>query len=233
LLPSKRIVLARHATPEGELQLQQLPLPDGSIAFEIISNGVFLMASYNQISERALARCVLETIPAAPDTGQRVLVGGLGMGFSLQETLNYKVAAVDVVEINPHIVDWNRTYFAPLNGDALGDPRIRLIQDDLYTLLWASPATTYDAILLDVDNGPSWLVDKRNVRLYTFEALKRWLAILIPGGSFAVWSAQREAEFSARLQAVFPHTEEIPITTPNQKGEPVEYFIYRAAKSSV
>lgn len=232
MLPSERIVLARHATPNGEIQLQQRPLSDGSVVLEIISNGIFLMANYNQISERALARCAFAAIPATSNIYQRVLVGGLGMGFSLQETLNYKVVAVDVVEIDPHVVDWNRTYFAPLNGDVLADSRVNVVQDDLYTILHTSPATTYDVILLDVDNGPSWLVDEMNERLYTLAALERWLAMLITGGSFAVWSAQPEPEFLVRLQTIFPQAEEIPITAPNQKSKPVEYFIYRATKSS-
>lgn len=206
-------------------------MPDGSLAFEIISNGVFLMASYNQISERALARCVFETIPADSNTDRRVLVGGLGMGFSLRQTLDYEVAAVDVVEINPYIIEWNRTYFTPLNETVLTDPRVRLIQSDLYAILCASPVATYHAIMLDVDNGPSWLVDEANERLYTLEALRAWSAMLRPGSSFAVWSAQREAEFLVRLQTIFSRAEEIPITAPNQKGEPEEYFIYRATKS--
>ena len=233
MLPSERIILARHMTPNGEIQLQQRSLPDSSLAFEIISNGVFSMASYNQTSEVALARCALETIPIVSNTARRILVGGLGMGFTLQETLNYKVTAIDVVEISPHIVDWNRVYFASLNRGVLADPRVRLIQADLYTFLCTSPATTYHAILLDVDNGPSWLVDEKNARLYTPEALERWSAMLIPGGSFAVWSAQHEAEFLASLRAIFPHAEETLITVPNQKGEPIEYFIYGATKSSV
>ena len=232
MLPSERIILARYTTPNGEIQLQQRPLPDGSLAFEIISNGVFLMASYNQISERALARYTLESVSNESKTDQRVLVGGLGMGFTLQETLSYEVAAVDVVEINPHIVDWNQTYFSSLNEDVLAEPRVRLIQDDLYTLLYTTQLATYDAILFDVDNGPSWLVDEANARLYTGEALKRWSALLIPGGSFAVWSAQRELEFLGRLQDIFPQAEEIPINVPDHKNELVENFIYQATKSS-
>jgi spermidine synthase len=228
-LPSERVVLARHVTPGGEIQLQQRPLPDGSPAFEIISDGVFLMASYNQASARALAQHGLGAVKTGPRTAQRelrVLVGGLGMGFTLQEALSGDVAAVDVVEISPYIVEWNRTHFAALNGDALADPRVGLIQDDLSTLLWTS-TKSYHAVLLDVDNGPSWLAHPDNARLYSLEALKRWSAMLTPGGSFAVWSAQPEPEFLGRLEAVFPRAQEIPVLDPDDKTEPVEYFIYR------
>jgi spermidine synthase len=229
-LPSERVVLARHVTPGGEIQLQQRPLPDGSPAFEIISDGVFLMASYNQGSGRALARHALEAVETGPDSEQRelrILVGGLGMGFTLQETLTRDVASVDVVEISPYIIEWNRTHFAPLNGDVLADPRVRLIQDDLYTVLYTSSTAAYLAILLDVDNGPSWLAHEKNARLYTYEALERWSALLNPGGTFTVWSAQPEPEFLERMQTIFSRAEEISILAPNHQQEPLEHFIYR------
>jgi len=165
----------------------------------------------------------------ASGSGLRVLVGGLGMGFTLQETLSRNVASVDVVEVSPYIIEWNRTYFAPLNADALADPRVRLVQDDLYTVLRASPTAAYHAILLDVDNGPSWLAHENNARLYTLAALERWSALLVPEGSFAVWSAQPEPEFLERLQTVFGQAEELSVADRNQEDAPVEYFIYRGA----
>jgi spermidine synthase len=228
-MPSERVVLARHTTPNGEIQLQQRPLPNGSLAFEIISDGVFLMASYNQGGERALARYALEAAKTDPASELRVLVGGLGMGFTLQEALTHGVARVDVVEISPYIIEWNRTHFAPLNGDALADPRVRLVQDDLYHVLWTSPTAIYHAILLDVDNGPSWLAHPDNARLYTRQALERWAALLVPGGRLAVWSAQLEPDFLNRMKAVFYRAEEMPILAPDHKNEPVESFIYVAA----
>jgi spermidine synthase len=228
---AERVVLDRHVTPRGEIQLQRRPLPDGSAAFEIISNGVFLMASYNQVSERALARYALEgveTSQGAEGAELRVLVGGLGMGYTLAETLRRDVAWVDVVEHSPYIIAWNRTYFAPLNSHALADPRVRLVQDDLYNLLCTSPTPTYQAIVLDVDNGPSWLAHEDNARLYALEALERWAAMLASGGCFSVWSAQPEPEFLERMGAVFGRAEEISVLAPNHKNEPMEYFIYRA-----
>lgn len=226
-LPSGRVILARHTTPGGEIQLQQRPLPDGSLAFEIISDGVFLMASYNQASERALARYALDALESGPASGRRLLVGGLGMGFTLQESLGRDVAAVDVVEISPHIIEWNRIHFAALNGDVLADPRVRLIRDDVYNLLPASPRPTYDTIVLDVDNGPSWLAHPANARLYTAQALERWAAWLMPGGAFAVWSAQAEPTFLERMRTAFGRTEELPLLVPGHTREPVEHFVYR------
>jgi spermidine synthase len=228
-VPSERVVLVRHLTPSGEIQLQQRSLPDGSLAFEIISDGVFLMASYSQASERALAHQALGAVKTDPGSELRVLVGGLGMGFTLQEALNVGVASVDVVEKSPYIVDWNRTVFAPLNGDALADPRVRLIQDDLYTFLCTHATPAYHAILLDVDNGPSWLAHPDNARLYSLQALERWSAILTPGGGLAVWSAQPEPEFLQRMGAIFGRAEEITIVAPDTRGEQVEHFIYWGA----
>ena len=230
-VPSQRIVLARHTTPTGEIQLQQRPLAgqrplaDATLAFEIIVDGVFLMASYNQASERALARYALDAWPDA-QADLCLLIGGLGMGFTLQEALSFpRVAGVDVVEMSPHIVAWNRTHFAPLNNHALTDSRVTLIQADLYTML--ATQTQYHAILLDVDNGPSWLAHPHNARLYTSDALQRWAALLVSGGCLVVWSAQREPEFLTRLRQVFGRAEEITVAATNEKGV-VEHFIYRA-----
>ena len=231
-VPSQRIVLARHTTPTGEIQLQQRPLADGALAFEIIVDGVFLMASYNQASERAVARYALDALPDA-QSALRLLVGGLGMGFTLQQALsNERVAAVDVVEISPHIVEWNHTHFAPLNGHALADPRVNLLQDDLYVVLKAQAERNvqYHAILLDVDNGPSWLAHEDNARLYTAEALQHWSTLLVPGGCLAIWSAQREPEFLERLGMVFKQAEEVPFEVTGQKGL-VEQFVYQAVKA--
>jgi spermidine synthase len=215
-VPSQRVVLARHNTPTGDIQLQQRPLDNNRLAFEIIVDGVFLMASYNQTGERTLARFALNALlPQFNQSGIRVLVGGLGMGFTLQETLSAdQVTAVDVVELSPYIIEWNQSHFAALNNEALSDLRVQLIQGDVYAVLEIQ--VQYHTILLDVDNGPSWLSHPANSRLYTTETLRRWFDLLVPGGCFAVWSAQREPEFLVRLKGVFSRAEEYLLETPNQ-----------------
>ncbi len=228
ILQPERVILARHTTTTGEIQLQQRTLTNGSLAFEIISNGVFLMASYNQVSERALVQVALQTLQIDTSEAWPCLIGGLGMGFTLQEALYTGATTIDVVEIDAHIIDWNQSYFAQLNGQALTDKRVQLIQDDLYSVLLTSPVSTYYAILLDVDNGPSWLSYQGNARLYTVDALQRWATLLKPGGSFAVWSAQREPAFLATLKTVFNQTDEIPVVSPHNKNKLVTDFIYRA-----
>ena len=226
LFPSEREIVARHATEEGVIQLQRRQLADGSPAYEIIVDGVFLMASYNQASERALAERALPAVLARPREQRRVLIGGLGMGFTLQSTLAADVVAVDVVELSPHIVEWNRTHFAPLNDYALADPRVTLIRDDLYHVLDTAPAAAYCAILLDVDNGPSWLAHPGNERLYTDQALARWDTLLMEDGLFAVWSAQAEPEFLRRMEAVFGGVTETVVHAPGADTRMVEHFIY-------
>ncbi len=225
--PQERVVLARHTMPSGEMQLQQRQLDDGSTAFEIISDGVFLMASYNQTSERALARHSLAELDNRQGPKPRVLIGGLGMGFTLQETLDVGVESADVVEINPYIIEWNRSHFAALNGKALADSRVTIIQQDLFLFLTALSHDVYDAIMLDVDNGPSWLAHEKNGQLYTFETLKTWSELLKPGGVFAIWSAQAEPAFLRNMGSVFTTAEEIPIVVPSHRNEPVEHFLYR------
>jgi len=225
-LQSGRTILARHETETGQVQLQQRSMPDGSRAYEIIVDGVFLMASYNRTSGGALTRCALEALRPRPDAGLHVLVGGLGMGFTLQEALVDGVAAVDVVELSTYIVDWNRDFFGEMNGDALADGRVRLFQDDLYSVLNAAVDGTYDIIALDVDNGPSWLVYEENARLYTLDALRRWAARLAPQGIFGVWSAQPEPAFLERMRRVYATVDEIPVTAQDHRPDLPDDFIY-------
>jgi spermidine synthase len=185
----QRKIIDWRVTVSGEVQLQQRAPADGSPAFEIISDGVFLMASYSQTSERTLARQAIEAVKPEQDNEFRILVGGLGMGFTLQECLVCAVdlgyaasdIQVDVVEISDAIVEWNHTHLASMNGQALDHPSVQLIQTDLYDVLMESTTSIYDAIVLDVDNGPSWLAQEQNGRLYSEEALVCWGNILKPG----------------------------------------------------
>jgi spermidine synthase len=188
-VPSGREVLARAATATGDWVLQRR---DGH--YEIICSGVFLIASYNGSSERGLAE---EALAQVPGDGLRVLVGGLGIGYTVQAVLiDLRVVRCDVVEIEPLIVDWHRRYFAPLCGRPLEDPRTRLIGGDLHDL--ALPPAAYDAILLDTDNGPEWLTRPENARLYRPESLARLEASLTPRGRLAVWTPEGTAGVTRR-----------------------------------
>lgn len=189
-VPSGREVIERITTPTGEWQLQRT----GS-HYEIICNGVFLMASYNRDSDRALAAMALERV--AGDR-LRVLVGGLGIGFTAQAALeDRRVGRLEIVEIEPVVVAWHRAHFGALSGRPLDDPRTDLVEADL--ALVTLGARAYDAILLDTDNGPGWLIRDLNARLYTGEAIRRFLDALTPRGLLAYWSAGPAPELAEAL----------------------------------
>lgn len=198
------VTVERLQTPRGELVLRR----DGE-HHEIVSNGMFLMDTRNGESERALVRA------AVRGPGARVLIGGLGVGFSLAEALALDAAAVTVAEIEPAVVRWNREHLG--TAAALDDPRVSLVVADLAAVLGAG-TDTYDAICLDVDNGPEWTVTVDNAALYGDPGLSAVDRRLAPGGTLAVWSAGRAPAFEARLRARYPDVRTIEIPVP--RGEP-------------
>ena len=149
-------VIDRRQTARGELVLRR-----AGGHFEVIADGTFLMDTRDGRSERELVRAA-----AADGRDLRLLIGGLGVGFSLDEALaGTGVSEVVVVEIEPAVVEWARTHLRGLTAHGLDDPRVRLVVDELYRHLLADPAR-YDGICLDVDNGPGWLVHPANAALY-------------------------------------------------------------------
>lgn len=220
-VPSGREVIERITTPTGEWQLQRT----GS-HYEIICNGVFLMASYNRASDRALAALALER--AAGDR-LRVLVGGLGIGFTAQAVLeDRRVGRLEVVEIEPVVVIWHRAHFATLCGRPLDDPRTELVEADL--ALVPLGARAYDAILLDTDNGPRWLIRDLNARLYTAEATRRFLHALTPRGVLAYWSAEPAPELAEALAGRGASVEVIEVEDQIAPGRPGTAWLYLATK---
>jgi spermidine synthase len=227
-MKQKKVVLARETTPQGEIQLQQWIETDGPSqpVYEIIFNGVFLMASYNERSGKAVATLAIEPL-AGERQAMRALIGGLGMGYTLQAALDYDgIQAVDVVEIEERIIHWAQKFFSELNGHALSDPRVHLIQMDLRDYLFRTEET-YDAIILDVDNGPTWLALESNQRLYERPTLARMKDLLTEGGVLTVWAAEKCPDFQKRLEEVLGQAEEITVQETDRRGRPTDYFIYR------
>ena len=224
-----KVILSHVTTPHGELQLQRWTETDkkGQPVYEVIFNGVFLMASYNELSEKALATLAIE--PLASDRQRlRVLIGGLGIGSSLHATLDYdSVQAVDVVEIEEHIIRWAKGVFSEQNHNACSDSRVRLIHMDLGDYITQTDKT-YDAIILDVDNGPGWLALANNRRLYEKPALGKFRALLRDGGVFTIWAAHQCAAFRKTLDQVFGRAELITIPDVDLQGRSIDYFVYRA-----
>jgi spermidine synthase len=190
----------------GELVLRR----DGE-AFEVIENGVFLMDTRNGESERLL-------VTGAVTPGAAVLIGGLGVGFSLRAALDAGAGSVVVVEREPAVIEWNRS--GPLrtvHGDALADPRVTVVEADLVAWL-ASTSDRFDALCLDIDNGPEWTVTDGNAALYSGAGLSRLKELLNPGGVLAVWSAGAAPTFAARLREHFASVREVAVEVP--RGEP-------------
>ncbi len=230
--------LDRFMTAEGEWALRQRWAPDGPV-WEIIANGVFLIDSVATASERALARLALASV--AGRSRLRVLVGGLGLGFTARTVLDTNgVAAVDIVEVEPRLVDWVRGPVAHVAGHVLADARVRVIVADVADHLAGATNvgadsvgadTAYDAILLDVDNGPDWLVRDANREIYGSDGLKNLRAALRPGGSAAVWAADPSPGFLRRLDDVFGNAREL-CHTLRRAGRDIDAFIYIAERRS-
>jgi len=225
-VPSGREVIERVTTSTGEWQLQRR---DGH--FEIICNGVFLMASYNQQSDRELAHLALQRVHG---NELRVLVGGLGIGFTAQAALeDPRVARVDIVEIEPMVVRWHRDYFAPLVGQPLNDPRTRLIEADLSNVP-LSPGT-FDALLLDTDNGPGWLAREENSRFYEIVGATNFFRSLRTGGVLAFWSGERVPNFARVLREIASEVEEIEVPemiAPERRGTAWIYLVTRKGEAN-
>ena len=187
--------LAETRTPDGS----RFSLHEHDGDFFLKLNGRQLMGSNNTVSELMLAdlACGFSRVPDAP----RVLIGGLGLGFSLRRVLDLSgpKAVVQVAELLPEVVTWNREFLSRLNGKLLDDPRVEIFTGDVFDCIKRGPAR-FDAILLDVDNGPTSFVQAKNSRLYTGNGLALIRRALRPGGRVAFWSAEREPAFPGQLE---------------------------------
>lgn len=168
--------------------------------YSIWVGGHLLMNSRVHGSERALAGLTLDALGARP--GAHVLVGGLGFGYTLAAALARldAEAVVTVAEVSSAVIRWNRELLAALNGGALADRRVRVVEGDVCDLVRAARGS-FDAILLDVDNGPRAVARVSNGFLYSTEGLAALRASLRRGGVLSIWSAGPEPSFSERLRA--------------------------------
>lgn len=202
---------------EGACGVLALRRQDGH--FEVIADGVFLMDTRNGESERLLVTSVADELGRTRDRGARILLGGLGVGFSLRAALDHPAFdEVVVVEREPAVVAWNVS--GPLrevHGHALADERVRLVEADLVDWL-QSTSERFDAICLDIDNGPGWLVSTRNATLYAETGLGLLADRLHAGGFLSVWGAGEHREFTARLRGWFRVVR--TLTVPVRRGEP-------------
>lgn len=194
MLPWKQLASAIVPGDGGEMRLYQR-----GAEFSIRVGSYELMNSRVHGSEDALAEYACERLSSA---APRILIGGLGMGFTLAAVLARvgPRAQVVVAELVPEVVIWNREEMGDVNGDALEDPRVEIVDADVVSVI-REASTQYDAILLDVDNGPAGLTSSANDRLYSVAGLRAAHSALRPGGVLAVWSSGPDAAFTKRLES--------------------------------
>ena len=218
-------VIDRTSTSRGELVLREGDDADGNRVYDLLNDGVFLMDSAGAESEEQLADTVLKT--RAAHRGLHVLVGGLGFGFTARAALRYAaVSRVDIVEIEPALIEWARGPLRPFLDPVLTDPRVEIFVADVRDHL-TRVRGKYDVILLDVDNGPDFLSNPENADLYTQAGLALLAAAKRPGGEVAIWSAEASPAFVALLEQRFAETCVLPVTV-RRAGRELCYTIYRA-----
>jgi spermidine synthase len=188
--------LATAPTDEGALELRQR----GDADFLIVIAGRVLMNSSSRSSEEELARLGLTGVHGP---SPRVLVGGLGMGFTLRAALDVLPAraAVTVVELNPVVVEWCSGPLAVATRNAVADPRVRIALGDVAHAIATAKPGAYDAILLDLYEGPNAASQRRDDPFYGPAALARSHAALAANGTLAVWSEDPDAPFATRFAA--------------------------------
>jgi spermidine synthase len=188
-------LLATARTPDGA----ELTLHAHDTHFYLRVNRQPLMGTNAAQSEQVLARlaCARSHAPAKA----RVLIGGLGFGFTLRQVLEIvgAEACVQVAELLPEVVAWNREFLSSVNGLLLDDTRVEVFVEDVFQVISRAPAGHYDAILLDVDNGPVAMVQDGNARLYQTQGFAVITQALKPGGRVVFWSASTDHAFAKRL----------------------------------
>jgi len=196
--------------------------------FSIMAGSIELMNSRLSGSEEALAGETIARLGGRP--APRLLIGGLGMGFTLRAALAVlgPDAKVVVAELVPEVAAWARGPMAFLHGDSLTDPRVTLVEGDVAAVI-AGHGDGFDAILLDVDNGPSALAHTKNNRLYSPTGVRRCSEALRPGGVLAVWSAGHDTGYVATLKSAgFKQVE--ARTVGNHKGAGVKHVLFLASR---
>jgi spermidine synthase len=203
-------VLDRREGPHGEVVLRR----HGEL-LQIIANGCFLMDTSDGRSERRLVDAALAALDERERAEPSVLIGGLGVGFSLAHAAaNPRWGRITVVEREAAIIDWHLDGpLSAVSSRALTDPRTEIVKTDVVAFV-NETCDTFDALCLDVDNGPDWTVTEGNDSLYAPSGLTSCARVLKPGGVLAVWSAKPSPEFEGTLwNAGFQQvrTEEIPV----------------------
>ncbi len=220
--PYQRLAEAR--TPNGSV----LTLYRHDGAYLIRADGVELMSTRRHLSEDRLAE--LACAPLREQPGARVLIGGLGLGFTLRAALASLPGDAEVVvaELVPEVVEWNADPAYGLSVEAMQDERVHVVADDVVHLLQDTP-DGFDAIMLDTDNGPDGMLMTENARLYTARGIATTVAALRPGGTIAYWSVQDDPKFAKALKQARLSVERVHVRAHDTSGPIHTLYLARRA----
>ena len=222
------VEVARAESERGELVLRERRDEDGLAApvLELRVNGVFVMDTLETSSEQALATAALAQVVDPRD----VLVGGLGLGFTAHEVLaDPRVRRLVVVEVEEALVGWMRDGTVPHGPGFLADERLTVVAADITQALAEASPASYDLVLLDVDNGPGFLVHHANAAVYEPAFLRVAAEALRPGGALVVWSESDAPALAETLREVFGGVTPIPVDVRLQ-GRAEHYWLYLARR---
>lgn len=210
------MIIARADTANGEVLLRRRNGVD-----ELIVNGVFAMDSAEVGSERTLAEVAGRPL-------NRVLVGGLGLGYTTSRLLELGAKQVTVAELAEPLLRWAKDGVTEQLGRLAADPRVLLVHADVAELILAGGANDgWDAIILDVDNGPSFLIHQHNQRVYESSFLSECLRRLTPNGRLLIWCETASPDLAIALNRVAREVELVLVPVARE-GRSFEYAIYRA-----
>ena len=219
-MPTEEV--ARAESERGEIVL----LRRDTGALELRVNGVFVMDTVETSTEQALAEAAL----AVFDEPRGVLVGGLGLGFTAHAVLaDPRVEKVAVVEIEDAIVGWMRDATVPHGPAFLADERLTIVVADVRAAVAEATPASYDLVLLDVDNGPGYLVHDSNAEVYAVPFLRQLHDLLRPGGALVVWSAAPDRALGEAVEQVFGAVAPVPFDVQLQ-GRAEQYWLYQARR---
>lgn len=209
-------ILAYEESPLGPLCLRRrkvLSLP-GTVVTEVTLNHEFLMSSLYTDSERELSRIAIE---ANSGSKLKVLVGGLGLGYTARASLESdRVSHVEVVELLPQVITWLEQGLVPLSNELRDEPRLEVHQGDIYGRLAAAPNLQFDVILIDVDHSPDERLGGENESFYSADGLRAAKEHLSSGGVMGIWSYAESSPFADTLRTVFREVQVEPVTYNNE-----------------
>jgi len=224
------------------LKLAEATMPDGTIyslhkhdgKIYLKYNGFELMSTALTYSEQMLSdigcQKILADAPTRP-AHPKVLIGGLGLGFTLKRALELvgSPATIEVAELMPPLIEWNKTHLVEFNGPLLEDSRTKITQGDLYDIVSNQKSEYYDSLLLDIDNTPDDLITSGNSRLYTPNFLGQLKRVLTPKGSIAYWLSEPSPKFKKLLIKNGFYVEEFA-SKPHEKSKRSRHCILLATK---